>query len=135
MIIIIILAILVTLAILQYQTVMERSRAAEAKEKLGYLRGLCASIYTGHKNTTLCTEDSLKITAESQDTPSVCRPDNYFSYSVFLEDPAVDNQTASFTATRCLAGGKPPDAKKPGAITLTVDYGAGSDTWSTAGVY
>ena len=135
MIVIIILAILVALAILQYQTVMERSRAAEAKEKIGYLRKMCGSFYNRDKNVSNCDEEGLGLGRENSDTPVQCRPDNFFSYSVFLEDQTVDNQTAAFTATRCLAGGKEPNAKKAGSITLSVDYETGKDTWSSAGVY
>ena len=138
MIVIIIIGVLATIGIVQYQAAVEKSRGAEAKSVIGYLRSQCASIWMENGNTTLCDAAHLNLGTASGNLPSTnaCTPaTNFFWYAV-SNTGATNN--ATFTATRCIGGvGKAPSgtAATAGTVVLTVDYGAGKDTWSSTGGY
>jgi prepilin-type N-terminal cleavage/methylation domain-containing protein len=133
MIVIIIIAVLAVIAMLQYNLAIERSRSAEAKEVLGYLRKTCASLYSRDGNVLNCTPDHLGIGMEEGMVPNECYRSHYFNYSA-EESPSFENVMV-FTATRCMKYGRKPDAQQSGSVTLTVDYHNGTDTLSSVGVY
>jgi prepilin-type N-terminal cleavage/methylation domain-containing protein len=131
MIVIIIIGVLATIGIVQYQAAVEKSRGAEAKAILGYLRGACAPIWMDTASAAGCTVGSLGIGTNANNVPSACRATNFFSYSI----PAVGTaNTISFVATRCAAGGKAPQGNAAGTLTLNLDYsGATADAYVGAG--
>ncbi|MFA5100708.1 MAG: prepilin-type N-terminal cleavage/methylation domain-containing protein [Candidatus Omnitrophota bacterium] len=133
MIVIIIIAILAVVAVVQYNLAIERTRSAEAKEVLGYLRKTCASIYAQDRNVLNCTPERLGIGMEEGMFPNECYRTHYFSYSA-EESPSFEN-VMLFTATRCMKYGRAPNAEQPGSVILTVDYKNGTDTLSAAGAY
>jgi len=133
MIVIIIISVLALIAIVQYSIAIERARAAEAKDVLGYLRKECAVIYNRDSNIINCTQQNLGIGMEEGMFPNECYRTHYFNYSA-EESPSFDNVMV-FTATRCMSYGRPPNAKKNGAIMLTIDYGNGTSFLSSVGVY
>jgi prepilin-type N-terminal cleavage/methylation domain-containing protein len=122
MVVIIIVGILATLGLIQYQTVTERSRGAEARQILGALRSQCAPLYMSDGDATDCTEEMLGVGTEADQVPSACRSSHYFSYAVTEGASSV-----TFTATRCNAA---PVAGR--YLSLTTDYAAGgTDTWDS----
>jgi len=133
MIVIIIVAVLAVVAVIQYFIAVERARSAEAKDILGNLWKACSVIYDRDGNVINCTPQALNIGMENGTIPSQCWRSHYFNYSA-EESPSFDN-VMIFTATRCTQYGRPPDAKQPGSITLTVDYVNGTRTMSSVGVY
>jgi len=96
-IVIIIIGVLATLGFTQYTKVMEKGRAAEARVILGTLR-------TGERAYNLeYGVFSGTIADLGVDAPAVCATTHYFSYACALA-------TGTCTATRCIAGGKTPNA-------------------------
>ncbi|MBU0549165.1 MAG: type II secretion system GspH family protein, partial [Candidatus Omnitrophica bacterium] len=63
MIVIIILGVLATLGVMQYQAAIEKSRGAEARQVIGQLRSHCAALYMANGNTTGCTVGNLGISS------------------------------------------------------------------------
>ena len=129
LIVIIIVGILATVGFTQYTDVVERARGAEAKQILGQLRSMCASQYMG-STATDCTAGNLGIGTGTDLIPSACRSSHFFSYGV-----ASTASAATFTATRCTASGKTPNHGTAHTVTLAVDYGAGTDTYTSAAGY
>jgi prepilin-type N-terminal cleavage/methylation domain-containing protein len=133
MIVIIIIAVLAVVAVIQYNLAIERTRSAEAKDVLGHVRKVCAAIYARDRNVINCTPQNLGIGSEEEMIPIECYRSHYFYYGA-EESPSFDD-VMIFTATRCMKFGRPPNAKQPGVITLTVDYKNGTDTFSSVGIY
>jgi prepilin-type N-terminal cleavage/methylation domain-containing protein len=133
MIVIIIIGVLATIGIVQYQAAVEKSRGAEAKAVLGYLRGACAPIWMDTQGTLGCDVGALGIGAATTNVPNACRSTNYFTYSISTPG-AAGVGTISFRGTRCTAGGKTPQGTVPaGTVTLNVDFAGGADTWASTG--
>lgn len=132
MVVIIILGVLSTLGVLQYQAAIEKSRGAEARIVLGLLRNQCAAMYMANKSTTACGEQNLRIGLENDMIPQTCRGTHFFSYKV---DSNIGD-ALSVTATRCIGlTGKQPGADSAHTLTLSVDYAAGTDIWTSTGGY
>jgi len=133
MIVIIIIGVLATIGIVQYKATVEKSRGAEAKGVMGYLRGQCAAKYMETGDTSDCTTTVLNLgsTLGTSIPTSSCLATNYFKYSVTAGTP----DRMVFTATRCTTGGKTPQGKTAATVNLTTNYTAGTDTWSSSGNY
>ncbi|MDP2830667.1 MAG: prepilin-type N-terminal cleavage/methylation domain-containing protein [Candidatus Omnitrophota bacterium] len=104
-IVIIIVGILASVGISQYTKVIEKGRAAEARMILGQLRS--AEIAEMNENGVYVVVGSLSVGA-----PDACNATHYFSYACVVA-------TGTCTATRCDAGGKPPQSTV-GAYTKTL---------------
>ncbi|MBL7131685.1 MAG: type II secretion system protein [Candidatus Omnitrophica bacterium] len=130
MVVIIIIGVLATLGVMQYQAAIEKSRGAEARQILGQLRSQCAAIYMGEGSGTNCNAGNLRIGTATDTIPSACRATNYFSYAV---TPAATGLAS--TATRCIASGKTPNGSTAHTLILTTNFGTGSDTWVSTGGY
>lgn len=131
MIVIIIIGVLATIGIVQYQAAVEKSRGAEAKQFLGFLRSQCAAIWMEDGDTTSCNVTNLRIGTANETLPSACRRSHFFTYSV----SGNTGNTATFIATRCTgSNGKTPGLSSgTGNVNLTVDYQSGTDTWRSTG--
>jgi len=127
-IVIIILGILATLGFTQYAAMIEKSRGAEARSVLGDIRKQAAAIYMGDNTIAAITAPQVGITATG--IPAACRVSHYFSYAI-----AWANPTATITATRCVAGGKNPNATVAGTLVLTSNLATGVDAWASANGY
>jgi prepilin-type N-terminal cleavage/methylation domain-containing protein len=142
MIVIIIIGVLATVGIMQYTATIEKSRGAEARQVIGGLRTACAAIYMQDpavQGTQDCTAANLRILtpAAADGVPGTCNVQrtNYFSYAV-VPGAAAGDDTVVFTATRCTGGlGKLPSASAANTLTLTTDFGAGTDQWASTGGY
>ncbi len=105
-IVVIIVGILASIGLTQYNKVVEKSRAAEAREILGTLRS--AEIAEYNENGSYVVVSSLGVGAPEDCTAT----SHYFSY-------ACATATGTCTASRCASGGKPP-AMASGAYTKTL---------------
>ena len=114
-VVIIIVGILAAIGMTQYVKVVEKGRASEARLILGSLR--TAEIAENMENGAYQTVANLGVAA-----PTACATTHYFSYACVAA-------TGTCTATRCIAGGKTPDASA--AYTKILDV-AGAWT-GTAG--
>jgi len=111
-IVIIIVGILASVGISQYTKVIEKGRAAEARMVLGNLRG--AEVAEMNENGVYVVVGSLSVGA-----PAACVATHYFMY-------ACDVGTGTCTATRCVAGGKPPQSAVDAytkTLTIAGDWG------------
>ena len=116
-IVIIIIGILGSLGFVQYTKMVEKGRAAEAKDVLGQIRTSQEAYKQQYGNYTTTLGD-LAV-----GVPTTCTITHYFSFS---------SSTSAGTATRCTADGKNPAG--PSAYTVSIDYVNG--VWSgTAGYY
>jgi prepilin-type N-terminal cleavage/methylation domain-containing protein len=114
-IVIIIVGILASIGLTQYNKVVEKSRAAEARMILGTLRS--AEIADYNEDGAYSTVANLGVGA-----PKTCASTHFFSYAC-----ATTNGTC--TATRCTSGGKPQQGTTAWTKALNVD-----GTWTgTAG--
>jgi len=105
-IVIIIVGILAAIGLTQYNKVIEKGRAAEARMMLGNLRS--AEIANFNELGVYATVANLSVGA-----PAACATTHYFRYTCAAG-------TGTCTATRCITGGKPPDGTVAWTKTLTV---------------
>ena len=106
-IVIIIVGILAALGITQYTKVIEKGRAAEARDVLGSLRA--AEVAEMNENGAYAAVANLSVGA-----PAACAATHYFAYS-------CDAGTGTCTADRCQgAAGKQPGGTVVYGKTLTV---------------
>lgn len=111
-VVIIILGILAAMGFAQYSKMVEKGRTSEAKVILGQIRSAQTVYWQERGNYDDGTDLSV--------LPPSCDNDHYFSY-------ATDAATGTSTATRCLGGGKPPDAPTSYSLTLTIGGQWGGD--------
>ena len=130
-IVIIIIGILATLGFVQYSSVIEKSRGAEARAVISTLRtqAVAKSMNITTATTIDPTTDLGLGTATGQISTS-CAAANYFSYSA----SGCTGAGCTFTATRCTASGKAPQGGAANTLILTWTS-AGTDTWSGTGSY
>ncbi len=104
-IVIIIVGILASIGLSQYNKVVEKSRAAEARMILGTLRS--AQIAEYMENGAYVVAASLGVGA-----PASCAATHFFSYACTTD--------GTCTATRCTTGGKPQNGTTAWTKSLTV---------------
>ncbi|MDD5246324.1 MAG: prepilin-type N-terminal cleavage/methylation domain-containing protein [Candidatus Omnitrophica bacterium] len=112
-VVIIIIGILATLGFMQYQAVIEKSRRAEGRTNLGTLRQLQVAYHEDPVSTAAWADLGDLETG----LPAACAGTHYFSYTC----SGGDAGDGSCTASRCTAGGKPPQAAAAYDIVLSVD--------------
>jgi prepilin-type N-terminal cleavage/methylation domain-containing protein len=139
-VVMIIVGILATLGIYQYQSVIEKSRGTEARQVIGVLRSACAGIWLQNGTTVACTAGNLGLstsaTIEQGRIPSTtCWGTNFFRYTISTAGAA---NAITFQGNRCEGvAGKQPGAPASSARTLNlaIDYGSGSDVWTSNAGY
>ena len=105
-IVVIIVGILASLGLTQYNKVVEKSRAAEARMILGTLRS--AEVAEYNENGSYVLLASLGV-----DAPSSCTGGtHFFSYACTTD--------GTCTATRCTTGGKPAQGATAWTKSLTI---------------
>ena len=122
-VVIIIIGILATLGFIQYTSVIEKGRKAEARANLGTLRTLEKAYYedTASVGGTGSYSDLTNLASGLPPTGS-CQATHYFSYGC--------DTNGACTATRCTASGKPPQAVTAYTITLDINGGfTGGGQW------
>jgi prepilin-type N-terminal cleavage/methylation domain-containing protein len=120
LIVVVIVGMLATIAIVQYNHVFEKARADEAKQGLWEVRVALGQYRMDHRDP-LADFTALNLT--DSEFPTNCRPERYFKYSA--------NDTHAI-ATRCTSGGKPPQ----GNTAYTISLNLMNNSWSgTPGYY
>lgn len=116
MIVVVIVGILSTLAIVNYNSSVEKGRASEARTNLMQIRIAYNNFMMEHRNAPT-NGDFGALGFEANEVPSDCENvDFYFSYS-------FDGERS--IASRCLNGqGKNPSGTTPWAITLNHTRGS-----------
>ena len=105
-IVVIIVGILASIGLTQYNKVVEKGRAAEARMILGTLRS--AEIANYYESGAYVTVANLGVGAPD----GTCSSTHFFSYACAT--------TGTCTATRCTAGGKPQQGASAWTKTLTI---------------
>jgi prepilin-type N-terminal cleavage/methylation domain-containing protein len=128
MIVIIIIGVLATIGIVQYQAAVEKSRGAEARSVLGFLHSQCAAKWMETGDSAACTDVNMNLdgTGAAGTIPSVCRTSHWFAYTF----TARTGNTATITATRCGADGKAPAGPAGANLVLNSDFSAGSSSFT-----
>ena len=136
MIVIIIIGVLATVGIMQYQGAIEKARGAEARQVLGQSRTQCTAIFMSEGSTAGCTNAAMRIGSEIPG-PAACADTHWFRYASVAS--GVDTSVRIFTANRCTAatgGGKSPTGPAiVGSLALFTDYDSGTDIWNNTGGY
>ncbi len=114
-VVIIIIGVLAALGFVQYTTMVEKGRKAEARTLLGSLRTIQFAYF--EENGAYGTLAQIGTPA-----PAGCQASHYFQY-------ACTAATGVCTATRCTAGGKAPQAPAGAGYTITL---APNGTWAGA---
>ena len=100
-VVIIIVGILAALGITQYSNIVEKSRIAEAKIRIGNMRQLAYQYFLEHGSLTGISNSDVGVN-------NSCSSDSFYNYSI-----ALGSVTAWFYAARCSSGGKSPDSTRP----------------------
>jgi prepilin-type N-terminal cleavage/methylation domain-containing protein len=125
-IVIIIVGILATVGLNQYNNIIEKGRAREARTNIGYMRKLTQEYYL--KNSTLdgMALSDIGVGSSSSQLPSSCSNSNYyFRYGI----GANYSSWLYLYGVRCTSGGKSPNAER--AYNINIDYRltTGATTW------
>jgi len=140
-IVLIIIGVLATLAITQYNRMVERSRGAEARQIIGVIRTNQAAYRQDHNGVAdVDAADQLAVgIGAAPDAPGPalanCRTSHYFWYAITAPASGVLSDSFTVRATRCGAGGKTPNGTGTlGFIELTSDVVTGVDSaWNISG--
>jgi prepilin-type N-terminal cleavage/methylation domain-containing protein len=117
-IVVIIVGILASLGLTQYSTVVEKSRQAEAKVRLGVMRSLTYEYYLNGGDLTSLTNADLGV-------DSACHSTDFFKY-------LLGTQTSTYVnlhAWRCTSGGKAPNYDREYRFFMRYYPSTGSSTW------
>jgi len=116
-IVIVIVGILAAVGISQYSLMVEKSRLAEAKVRIGTMRQLVYEYYTNNGTVTGIQNADVGV-------DNTCASTNFYRYKV--EDDTIYVQ---LYANRCTSGGKTPNASRAYAYYLTFYPGTGQNDW------
>jgi len=114
-IVIIIIGILATVGLSQYNTTIEKGRSGEGKANLGTMRKLAYEYYLRYG--TVATITSSDVGIGSSGVPSSCSSPYYFYYTINDAQPAF----VQFMAYRCTTGGKSPQASRQYRIYFNIN--------------
>jgi prepilin-type N-terminal cleavage/methylation domain-containing protein len=104
-IVIIIVGILASLGLTQYNLVVEKSRIAEAKVNVGVMRKVAYEYYLQNGTFLTLTNADLGVGTDSDLFPQNCNTNHYFHYGF---DWPYQNQV-NIWGYRCTSGGKSPN--------------------------
>ena len=116
-IVVIIIGILAAIGLTQYNKVVEKGRAAEARMILGTLRSAQVAEYNEDGSYAAVTDLGVGV------NDGTCQSTHYFSYT-------CSNTSGACTATRCTTLGKPQQGLTNWSKSLSI---AGS--WTGTGGY
>lgn len=130
-IVVMIIGVLATLGFASYGRMVEGARGGEARDVIGAMRKLGAAYYIRNQNS-LVGLVGADLGLGAGGVPAACAATHYFNYGF-----AVAGAQITFSASRCGAGGKVPNAPAAvaNAVTLATDYAAGTDTWTNIAPY
>jgi prepilin-type N-terminal cleavage/methylation domain-containing protein len=117
-IVVIIVGILASLGLTQYNLMVEKSRLAEAKVRIGVMRDLAYSYYFENGTLTGLQYDDLGVTG-------LCSSSDLFAYGKSGSTATL----AVLTAARCTSGGKLPNATRMYRFNLQWNPTTGQSSW------
>ena len=117
-IVVIIVGILASLGLTQYNLMVEKSRLAEAKVRIGVMRDLAYSYYL--ENGTLTGMENAHVGVDN-----TCSSSDFFAYTVSLNDGV----SANLSAWRCTSGGKSPNVSREYRFRLSFYPATGQSVW------
>jgi prepilin-type N-terminal cleavage/methylation domain-containing protein len=117
-IVVIIVGILASLGLTQYSSVVEKSRTAEAKVRIGTMKTLAYQFHLENGSFT-------SITNADVDVDHTCRSTDWFNYWVYGYADHVD-----LIAGRCTSGGKTPNASSAYYIYGAYYSTTGATIWT-----
>jgi prepilin-type N-terminal cleavage/methylation domain-containing protein len=120
-IVVIIVGILASLGLTQYSALVEKSRLAEAKVRLGVMRNLAYEYYLNNGNMSAITNADVGVT-------NTCTSTDFYRYYI------VDVAAASLNmiAFRCTSGGKAPNASTAYYYYMHYVPSTGESRWITS---
>ena len=124
-IVIIVIGILASLGLTQYTAIVEKSRLAEARVRIGVMRSYACQYYM--ENGTLAT-----LTDADVGVDYTCAAGSYFKYTVRgIAGPSPNKgvSVVCLEAMRCTSGGKTPDAGAEYLFYLIARFDGSSDVW------
>ncbi|TAM38924.1 prepilin-type N-terminal cleavage/methylation domain-containing protein [bacterium] len=116
-VVIIIVGILAALGISQYSLIVEKSRLAEAKIRIGTMRQLAYEYYLNNGSMTGIMNSDVGVDA-------TCSSTSYYGYLV----ADITSTKVNLFASRCSSGGKTPNASNVYNFYLAF-YPNGESTW------
>ncbi len=123
-IVIIIVGILATVGLNQYNAIIKKGRAAEAKSNINLMRKLAYEYYLKNGTTLNLANSDVSIGSGSSQLPSACRSSHYFYYTTTDYESYV-----RLYAYRCTAGGKSPNAEIRYYFRVNYYPNTGAQTW------
>jgi prepilin-type N-terminal cleavage/methylation domain-containing protein len=119
-IVVIIVGILASLGMTQYSEVVEKSRLAETKVRIGTMRQLAYEYYLNNGDMSTITNADVGV-------DNTCRSTDYYSYWIGSKGTTWLN----LASTRCSSGGKAPNVTAAKQYTFYMNYypGTGQSTW------
>lgn len=145
LVVIIIIGILASLGTGQYSKTVEKSRGAEAKRILGYMRELAADYFVDHDgNLTGLNNAYFGIGNNPGDIPgeavrtnfptAPCQTTHYFKYE--FNNLPIGSDQAFLNAMRCTSGGKSPNMppRNPWSylLWLNCNFTTNKCTWGSS---
>ncbi len=119
-VVIIIVGILAAIGLTQYSTIIEKSRLAEAKVRLGAMRQLAYEYYLTNGTLTGITNDDVGVVYSG-----ACTSTDFYFYYV----GATTSTYVNLLARRCLSGGKTPNTIREYVLCLGFQADSGLGTW------
>jgi Tfp pilus assembly protein PilE len=118
-IVIIIVGILASLGLTQYEQVVEKSRLVEAKVRIGVMRQLAYQYYLENGTCTGMTVTDLGI-----NTNTTCSSGSFYRYSLGEHTTYVN-----LVSYRCTSGGKNPNTSREYDYALSYHPDTGQACW------
>ena len=118
-IVVIIVGILASLGFTQYSQVVEKSRLAEAKTRIGVMRQLAYEYYLN--NGTLTGMVNADV-----DAGVSCSTGSFYAYYLWV---GASGEEASLVAARCTSGGKAPNASREYIFFMSFYPNTGQSSW------
>ena len=116
-IVVIIVGILASLGLTQYSLMVEKSRTAEAKVRIGVMRQLAHEYYFNNGVMTSMQNADAGV-------DRTCTSDNFYNYWVSPTAAYV-----SLVADRCTSGGKSPNVSRTYRFQMVYYPATGDSTW------
>jgi prepilin-type N-terminal cleavage/methylation domain-containing protein len=117
-IVVIIVGILASLGLTQYSQIVEKSRLAEAKVRIGVMRNLAYEYY-------LNGGDMSTMTNVDVGEGGSCTTANFYRYWI----SSWNSTEVNLVADRCTSGGKAPDTSRRYLFFLEFYPSTGSSRW------
>jgi len=117
-IVVIIVGLLAALGLSQYEQVVEKSRLAGAKVRIGVMRTLAYQYYMENSSIDDATNEDMGV----NDT---CSSTDFYSYHIYHSSAGEIN----LTAERCTSGGKSPNSTRGYAFYMMYWPASGQNAW------